>query len=59
MSGDNNADGGMTYLHGLLAIAGTMIVVAGADAVSRLALFGVVGDADGQTVEDDSHATKA
>lgn len=57
----NKAHGGMTYLHGLLAIAGTMVVVTDVVAMSDLALSGGVGDGngDGKTVEDDSHATEA
>lgn len=50
-----------TYLHGRLAIAGTMIVGTGVGAGFGWALFGGVGDGDenGKTVEDDSHATEA
>ena len=54
----NKADNGMTNLHGLWAIVGTMIVVANAGAPCHWALFGV-GDADCQTLENDSHAPGA
>ena len=48
----------MTHLHGLWAMVGTMIVVAGAGTSSHWALFGV-GDVDGEALKDDSHATGA
>lgn len=47
----------MTYLHGLLAIAGTMVVITGAvGTICTLAVCNRVGDGDCKAVEDDSHA---
>lgn len=50
----DKAHGGMTYLHGLLAVAGTMVVVTGVVVRSCWALLRWgVGDGDGKTVEEE------